>query len=395
MRYLVLTIFINIVLPAYSQNTISKQREAISVLQKASDKLNGLTTLSYAIKRELNYASEDFHNISEWLCYFNFDPTNATVGFKYQINDSKSSDFFNGTEKFELNKATKTIQINDNPRKEDFQSLSYLYNSIVTLRNVLPLLIADQNSNKTVTDTIINNHPYEVVTINMGKRRIQNLGEGFDEMKTKYNFIYKITIDKINNMPIEVLQKNDLNDDFIKTNFTNINFTPNQPAETSWYYSTYTKEYKPAESIVIPSLSSIGSFASDWKLTAYKDNKQFSLSNLKGKVILLDFWIKNCGSCILSVPHLNKLLERFQNMDFELISINSYDSKGDVGKFFNKHKIKYPVLLNGKTIAENYGVSAFPTFFVIDKSGKIIYSQTGFDESSTSKIEKIIKKALQ
>lgn len=394
MRYIILTIFINIALPAYSQNTVSNQLKAVSVLQKTSNKLNSLTTFSYDLKRELNYASEDYHNVSEWSCYFDFAPINLTVGFKYQINGSTSCEFFNGTEKFELNKAAKTIQINDNPQKKDFKGLSYLYNSIVTLRNILPLIIVDQNSTKTVTDTIINNHPYEVVTINIGKKRIQNLGEGFDVMQTKFNFIYKITIDKINNMPIEVLQKNDLNDDFIKTNFTNINIAPNEPAENSWYYSTYTKEYKPAKNVIIPTLSSIGSFASDWKLTAFRDNRQFSLSNLKGKVILLDFWIKNCGPCILSMPHLNKLQEKFQNMDFALISINSYDSKEDIAKFFNKHKIKYPVLLNGKTIAGNYGVSVFPTLFIIDKSGKIIYSQIGFDEPSTSKIEQIIRNAL-
>ncbi len=183
MKYLILTIFINIALHANSQNVVSNQQEAISILQKTSNKLNSLTTFSYDLKRELNYASEDYHNISEWSCYFNFDPTNTTVGFKYQINDSTSTDFFNGTEKFELNKATKTIQINNNAQKKDFKSLSYLYNSIVTLKNILPAIIEDQNSIKTVTDTIINNHLYEVVTINIGKDESKTLAKGLMQCK--------------------------------------------------------------------------------------------------------------------------------------------------------------------------------------------------------------------
>lgn len=394
MKILFLTFLISIVLPAYSQNAVLSKQDAIPVLEIVSKKLNSLTTFSYDIKRELNYASENYYNISEWSCYFHFDPTIAITGFKYQINNSISNDFFNGTEKFELNKSTKTIQINDKPKKEDFMALSFLYNSIVTLKNVLPLIIADQNSIKIVSDTIIDNRPYEIITLKIGKRRIQNLGGGFDEMETKYNLIYKITIDKINQIPTEVLQMNDLNDDLIKTNFTNIRFTPNQPTETSWYYSTYAKEYKPAESDVASTLPPLGTFAPDWQLMTYNGNKQLSLGNLKGKVILLDFWIKNCGPCILSVAHLNKLREQFQNVDFELISINSYDLKEDVGKFLDKYKIEYPILLNGKNTAINYGVSAFPTFFIIDKTGKILYSQTGFDESSISKIEQIIKDAL-
>lgn len=105
MRYLILAIFSNILLPVYAQNNVSNQQEAITVLQKASNKLNALTSLGYDLKRELNYASEGYQHISEWSCYFNFELTNAAVGFKYQINSPTSSNFFNGAEKFELNKA--------------------------------------------------------------------------------------------------------------------------------------------------------------------------------------------------------------------------------------------------------------------------------------------------
>lgn len=374
----------------YSQNVIAKQQNANSVLKKTSDKLNSLTTFIYEIRRELNYVSENYHNISEWSCYFNFDPTNLPGGFQYQVNDSTSSNLFNGTEKFELNKAAKTIQINNNPRKRDFNSLSYLYNSIVTLRNILPVLIADENSTKVVKDTTINNYPFEIVTINIGKRRIQNLGDAFDTMQTKYDLIYKITIDKINSFPTEVLQKNDLNNDFIKTNFSNINITPKQPAENSWYYSTYIPEYKPSMEKEMLQLIPIGSLAPDWTLPLYYKNENISLSDLKGKVILLDFWFKNCGPCIESIPHLNAINKKFKDKKFEILGINTWDAKKDVAWFCNKHQIAYTVLMNGKDIAEGYGVSAFPTLILIDKEGKVLYSG-GFDQS---KIEKLIEKAL-
>ena len=374
----------------YSQDVITQQQNANSVLQKTSAKLNILTTFSYNIKRELNYASENYHNISEWSCYFNFGLTNTMVGFQYQVNDSTSSHFFNGTEKFEFKKTTKTIQINNNPQKRDFTSLSYLYNSIVTFRNVLPLIISDQNSTKTVKDTTINKNPFEVVTIKIGKRRIQNLGEGFDTMQTKYNFIYKITIDKATNMPIEVLQKNDLNDDFIKTNFTNINLAPNQPTENSWYYPTYMAEYEPSKQKEISKLISVGSVAPDWTLSLYNKNENISLSELRGKVILLDFWFKNCSPCIESVPHLNAINTKFRNKKFEVLGINTWDLKKDIAWFCNKHKVAYNILMNGKDLAESYGIDAFPTMILINKEGKVLYSG-GFDQS---KIEKLIEKAL-
>lgn len=119
-----------------------------------------------------------------------------------------------------------------------------------------------------------------------------------------------------------------------------------------------------------------------------------SLNDQRGKVILLDFWIKNCGPCIESVPHLNSLKEKFKSSNFEIISINSYDTKEEVNWFCNKHKSNYEVLLNGKEVAEKYGVSGFPAFFIIDKTGRIIFSHSGFGNSVNSAIEKVIKDAL-
>lgn len=110
---------------------------------------------------------------------------------------------------------------------------------------------------------------------------------------------------------------------------------------------------------------------------------------------MLDFWIKNCGPCIQSVPHLNELQKKFKDKNFKLISINSYDSKEDISRFCNKHKIDYMVLVNGKRVAKEYGVSGFPTFFIIDKSGKIIYSHIGHDASKQLEIEQVINNALQ
>jgi thioredoxin-related protein len=64
--------------------------------------------------------------------------------------------------------------------------------------------------------------------------------------------------------------------------------------------------------------------------------------------------------------------------------------KKDVVWFCNKHQVSYNVLINGKDLAEKYGISAFPTLVLIDKEGKVLYSG-GFNQSE---IEKLIEKAL-
>jgi peroxiredoxin len=376
---------------AYSQNA---NRSADSVLEKISRGLRGINAIKYANTRELNYSSENYHHISKWTAYYDFQSTDRLTGFRYQIDDSASKQIFNGTEKFDLHHKARTITVNDSPTKNSFRQLSALYNSIVTLKNILPLIISDKNATKNIADTVINKKVYDLITINIGKRRIQNPGEGFDSMTTKYNFIYKIVSDKSTFLPLAVIQNNDANTDFIKTTFTNIQTNPDPPSESSWYYSTYMNAYTIAGDALARQLLPNGSTAPDWQLTVYGENKTLGLDELKGNVVLLDFWIKNCGPCIQSVPHLNELRNTFKDEKLKIISINSYDAKEDVKRFYDKHKIKYTVLMNGKDVATSYGVSGFPAFFILDKTGKIIFSHTGYDASVQAAIEAVIKKSL-
>jgi hypothetical protein len=201
-------------------NIAHSQDNADSILNRVSQNLNGLKNIKYHSTRELNYPSENYHRTSNWIVYYGFQSTDKIIGFKYQVEDSLLKQVFNGTESFELDKKMYTIRLNDNPAKGLFASLSVLYNSIITLKNILPLLIIDKTATRSATDTIIDNTTYTLITINIGKRRIQNLGHGFDAMTTKSNFIYKLILNKNNGFPFEVLQVNDLTTDFIKTSFT-------------------------------------------------------------------------------------------------------------------------------------------------------------------------------
>ena len=369
-----------------------KEITADSILQKMSFKLSSLKNIRYDLKRELNYSSENYHNEMNWTIYFDFQSTDTIIGFKYQIEDEtlKKVFIFNGTEEFELNKKAKTIKIDNQPNQKLLSNNSAFYNSIITLKNVLPIIIADKTIIKIPGDTIINNISYNIITLYLNKRRIQFLGKDFEAMTTKSNLIYKIIIDKKDDLPFEVLQVNDIDSDFIKTSFTNINTTNPLPSESSWFYSTYTDEYKQAIPKELPKLVSVGSSAPEWILPRYNKEENIALSDFKGKVVLLDFWIKNCGHCIESIPDLNALQEKFKNNNFEILGINSYDSKEDIGWFCNKHKPNYKILMQGKAIAEKYGVSGFPMVFLIDKKGNIVFSG-GIEKSE---MERLIEKIL-
>lgn len=372
-----------------SQNSTNSMAD--SVLQKMSYELKSLKSVSYDYQLQLNYVSENYHAKLGGNVYLDFQSKDTVIGLKYQIENEDLKEVFNGTEKFNLNKKDMTIEIKNQPEKNDFSNMSFFNNSIITLKNALPAIIADKTIPKALSDTTLNKTPYYVVSFSFVKKMLTPLGGGFYTTTLDRNFIYKIIVDKKSYLPMQVIQTNNVNNDFVKTSFTDFNTNAQHPSDLSWYYSTYTDKYKPAKQKEIPQLVSVGSIAPDWTLPLYDKNENLSLSKFKGKVILLDFWIKNCGPCIESVPHLNALEEKFKNKKFEILSINSYDPKEDISWFCNTHKTNYKVLMNGKDVAEKYGVPGFPTLVLIDKEAKVLYSSGGFDYA---KIENLIEKAL-
>lgn len=372
------------------KNKAASHDDADAVLQKLATKLAHAKNIRYHQLRELNYASENYHNKSAWSLFLDFESTDTVAGFKFQVDDSNYKSIFNGTEVFDLDKKQKSLKINEQPAHGAFNSNSAFYNSVLTLKNSLPLIIADKTKMRTVSDTLFNQISCYVVTLYLGKNRIQNLGNGFDAMTTKSNFIYKIIIDKKADLPIAVLQMNDLDDDFIRTEFSEIALDDIAPPELSWYYSTYAGEYKRLVEKDGVKMIQSGEDAPVWSLPQYDTKETTRLEKLKGKVILLDFWIKNCGPCIKSIPDLNALQQKFNNKNFELIGINAYDSQEEIKWFCDRHQPKYRILMQGKLVAEKYGVNAFPIVVLIDKTGKVLYAG-GFEQNA---IEKMIEKSL-
>lgn len=383
--------FIAVLMVILMPLSISCQTKTISpneVLRACSKKLNSINTLKYNHSRELSYPANVYHDISSWDVYYNFDTNIRLTGFRYQVDNPVTKSVFNGTEQFDLDKKAKTIKVNQNPTRKSFKSLSFLYNSILTIKNALPLLIDDQSAIKAVNDTIIDGISHWVVDINIGKRRIQNLGDELEIMETDYDFRYRIFINKTDYLPYAILQTFN-GENFIKTTFAEIEINNYKPDETSWFYSTYTDEYAQYQLGERPQLLQLGSPAPTWELESIDGNK-ISLDSFKGEIILLEFWIKNCGACIAAVSKLNELHKKFRDDKFNLISINIYDSKEDITLLSENKNIEYDVLMNGSTVANKYGVYSYPTIFIVDKNGKVAYSGS----LKVPEIENILKMQL-
>lgn len=105
------------------------------------------------------------------------------------------------------------------------------------------------------------------------------------------------------------------------------------------------------------------------------------LSELNGKVVVLDFWATWCGPCKMTMPQIDKFYQESLGKDVEVFGINVWERGGTagVGSFIEKSGYKFPILFGTNELAESYGVRGIPTMFVIDKAGKIAHRHVGYN----------------
>jgi thiol-disulfide isomerase/thioredoxin len=359
-------------------------------MREVADKLAVVKKLGYTYKQELNYPSEGYLHQSSTESFLDLKPADSGAGFRYQFSNDEYLAIYNGAEKFIAIKKDKTIMVENNPPIRSFSSSAFLYYSPLTVKNVLPKIIADKTIQKKVTVTKIAGAEHYVIEFALNKAAMDSLGEIY-ALKSERKSVYRLTVDKKTLLPVEFLVGNDQNQDFVKTDFVGIVENAPEPAEATWYYSTYLKDYKPKNPVEL-ALIQAGQTAPDFKLNQFGADSQVSLGQFKGKVVLVEFWIVNCGFCIGAVPTLNSITQKFRGKDFELVSINVHDSTKAIDIFKNFHKPEYPILVEGESTGTGYGASAYPTFVLIDKNGKVIYAKPGLDDKE---IEAVITENLK
>ena len=135
---------------------------------------------------------------------------------------------------------------------------------------------------------------------------------------------------------------------------------------------------------------------SDFDLKLH-NNTTVNLSQLKGKIVLLDFWYRGCAPCIMAIPDLIKLQEEFKE-DLVIIGINHSDIQEDVIDYFNYKKPNYASTFNnGDNIpkALNVTIIGYPTTILYDKQGKLIKMDAGYRKGGIRSLRNSIKKALK
>jgi peroxiredoxin len=133
--------------------------------------------------------------------------------------------------------------------------------------------------------------------------------------------------------------------------------------------------------------------APDFTLKAVQDSKEYSLSQFKGKVVLINFFTFTCGPCREEMPHLSKIHQELQGQGFQALGIGLSSTPEQLKQLSAQLNLSYPVLEGNDGLSKAYGgVEFVPLTFIIDKQGNIVHKILG--ARSKAEFEKMIKALL-
>lgn len=136
--------------------------------------------------------------------------------------------------------------------------------------------------------------------------------------------------------------------------------------------------------------------APDFSLMGSEGEKKY-LSQIKGKIILLEFLSTKCFACDMVIPDINRLYETYLNKDVRIIGVlfsNEIENVSKLKDFLINKEIKYPVYVADVRVKKIYNVFGFPNFFILNEKKQIVQIYRGITKDTFSLLNKEIERIL-
>lgn len=127
-----------------------------------------------------------------------------------------------------------------------------------------------------------------------------------------------------------------------------------------------------------------------------KEGKNVRLSELKGQVVLLNFWASWCGPCRQEMPVLDEIHNKYKNLGFSVLGINLDAKSKNAVNYLKNTPVTFPVLYDPKgVVSGQYGVQAMPSTVIIDRDGNVRHLHEGYKTGYGDDYKQQIKALLR
>ncbi len=169
-------------------------------------------------------------------------------------------------------------------------------------------------------------------------------------------------------------------------------FTACQPSATPVSISNRPVSINGIPQTNLPLLNNVENLG--WE--SFDGGKRQKLSELKGKIVVLDFWATYCPPCLDEIPHLVELQRKHGGLQIIGLHVGGAEDRPKVPAFAEKLKINYPLAtpdeeLNTALLGSDFSL---PQTLVFDREGKLLKKFVGFDENIKADLDRIILQAV-
>ena len=124
--------------------------------------------------------------------------------------------------------------------------------------------------------------------------------------------------------------------------------------------------------------------------------KNLRLSDMKGNVVLINFWASWCGPCRQEMPKLDALFQKYERLGFTIYGVNVDKEPAKAQTLLKDIPVTFPILFDPDgTVSELYKVRAMPTTMIVDRAGNRRYLHLGYKAGEEEIYQDYVKKLLR
>lgn len=373
--------------------TVNAQNDRKDYLRKVLGNLEKIESATYFAIEQAWEPGDTTALVNRRTFCIEYDhPEDTTIGAKFVrfdgVDTTKAVFGYDGTIRAFAYHDTKRLEIDDfTTRSLPFRPLSSPFFNYT--KNIIKYALETSDSiTVTVKDGATDCHIKIVINEN---EQVEFFGKACHLPANPYCWdptsIYELWVSKANDLPYKVRREMSTNISMTECVDTQLN---NTSKENFDLLSFFPKNYEIVEYGERKNLQHVSDLLSkkapDWTLKDVS-GKMVSLSDFKGKLLLIQLTGIGCGPCRASIPFLNRLRAKFSMDDLGLVAIETWSRKGHaLQNYIERYDIKYMLLSGTDEICKEYQTGgSVPVFFLLDEKRIVRNVFNGYGEQTTDK----------
>ena len=135
--------------------------------------------------------------------------------------------------------------------------------------------------------------------------------------------------------------------------------------------------------------------APDFTLKSQKGDN-LKLSELRGKVIMINFWASWCGPCRQEMPVLDQLYRHYHALDFTVLGVNVEQNSDDARSLLKDVSVSFPILFdNENKVSRLYDIKGMPSTVLVDRDGNVRYMHVGYQPGTENEYQAQIRALIR